>query len=75
MEKPRFFKSSHHSVERTKRKPLPSLFDSIILQYDLIRNYFHLEDLGKILVRGVQNQGDIAGHPALKEAYQLGAGI
>ena len=54
---------------------LPSLFDSIILQYDLIRNYFHLEDLGKILVRGVQNQGDIAGHPALKEAYQLGSNI
>lgn len=54
---------------------LPELFDSILVQYQLILNYFHLEDAGTILVRGVKDIGDIKGHKSLQEAYDLGASI
>lgn len=54
---------------------LPELFDAIKVQYQLILNYFHLEDAGMVLVRGVQNKGDIKGNTALKEAYELGLSI
>lgn len=54
---------------------LPELFDAIILQYQLILNFFHLEDAGMVLVRGVRDKGDIKGNPALKEAYDLGVSI
>ena len=54
---------------------LPELFDSIIMQYQLILNYFHLEDVGKILVQGVKDIGDIVDHPKLEEAYQLGLSV
>lgn len=51
---------------------LPELFDSIILQYQLVLNFFHLEDAGRVLVRGVKDIGDIKGNRALEEAYNLG---
>ena len=54
---------------------LPELFDSILVQYRLCINYFHLEDCGKILVRGVKEKGDIKSTNALKEAFSLGASI
>lgn len=54
---------------------LPELFDSIILQYNLILNFFHLKDEGMVLVRGVREKGDIKGNEALKEAYELGLSI
>ena len=54
---------------------LPELFDSILVQYRLCINYFHLEDCGKILVRGVKEKGDIKNTNALKEAFSLGASI
>lgn len=54
---------------------LPELFDSIIMQYQLVLNYFHLEDAGRVLVRGVKEKGDIEGNEALEEAYQLGLSI
>ena len=54
---------------------LPAVFDSIIAQYTLSLRYFHLEDLGMVLVHGVEKKGDIDGHPALDEAYQLGLTI
>lgn len=54
---------------------LPELFDAIILQYQLILNFFHLEDAGMALVRGVRDKGDIKENPALKETYDLGASI
>ena len=38
---------------------LPELFDAIKVQYQLILNYFHLEDAGTVLVRGVKDIGDI----------------
>lgn len=54
---------------------LPELFDSIKLQYQLILNFFHLEDGGMVLVRGVKDKGDIVKTDALKEAYTLGLSI
>lgn len=54
---------------------LPALFDSVITQYNLVLDFFHLEDLGKVLVRGVKDKGDIIGNPALEQAYELGKTI
>lgn len=54
---------------------LPELFDAIKLQYQLILNFFHLEDAGMVLVRGVKDKGDIKGNVALKEACDLGLSI
>ncbi len=54
---------------------LPKLFDAIILQYQLVLDYFHLEDAGRVLVRGVKDKGDIEGNSALKDAYEFGLSI
>lgn len=54
---------------------LPELFDAIKLQYQMILNFFHLEDAGMVLVRGVKDIGDIKGKDALKEACDLGLSI
>lgn len=54
---------------------LPELFDAIKLQYQLVLNFFHLEDAGMVLVRGVKDIGDIKETKALKEAYDLGNSI
>lgn len=54
---------------------IPELFDAIKLQYQLVLNYFKLEDAGMVLVRGVQDIGDIKNNDALKEAYNLGLSV
>ena len=54
---------------------LPELFDAIKLQYQLVLNFFHLEDVGMILVKGVKDIGDIQGTKALEEAFDFGASI
>ncbi len=54
---------------------LPELFDAIKLQYQLVLNFFHLEDAGMVLVREVKDIGDIKGKKALEEAYNLGVSI
>lgn len=54
---------------------LPELFDSILIQYRLLLNFFHLEDAGTVLVRGVKNIGDISGRIELQEAKELGRRI
>lgn len=54
---------------------LPNLFDPIKLQYQLVLDFFHLENIGMVLVRGVKDKGDIKGNEALKEAYELGLSI
>lgn len=54
---------------------LPELFDAIKLQYRLVLNFFHLEDAGMVLVRGVKDIGDIEKTKALEEACNLGASI
>lgn len=51
---------------------LPELFDSILVQYQLCLNFFHLEDAGHVLVRGVKDKGDIRNTDALKKAFELG---
>lgn len=54
---------------------LPNLFDAIKLQYQLVLDFFHLENIGMVLVRGVKEKGDIEENVALKEAYDLGLSI
>ena len=54
---------------------LPELFDSILSQYRLCLNFFHLEDAGQVLVRGVKDRGEIAATDALQKAYDLGNSI
>lgn len=51
---------------------LPELFDAILTQYRLCLKFFGMKDAGKVLVRGIKDKGDIAGHDSLKEAYELG---
>lgn len=54
---------------------LPELFDAIKAQYQLVLDFFWLEDIGMVLVRGVKEQGDIAGNAALKEVFDLGMSL
>lgn len=54
---------------------IPTVFDAIKVQYQSVLEYFKLEDAGMVLVRGVQERGDIEGNEALKEAYSLGKSI
>ena len=51
---------------------LPELFDSIKIQYQLVLNFFKLEDAGMVLVRGAKDKGDVRKTDVLDEAYQLG---
>ena len=52
-----------------------SSFEPILLQYQDILNHFHLEDMGRVLVTGAREKGEIKGKEALKEAYELGLSI
>ena len=54
---------------------LPELFDAILTEYNLCLNFFKLEDAGHVLVRKVNNKGDIKNTDALNEAYRLGCSI
>lgn len=54
---------------------LPNLFDPIKLQYQMILDFFHLENIGMVLVDGVKEKGDIMGNNALKEAYDMGLSV
>ncbi|MBR5362210.1 MAG: hypothetical protein IK134_02640 [Oscillospiraceae bacterium] len=54
---------------------LPNLFDPILMQYQMVLDFFHLQDCGKVLVRGVKDKGDIIGRPEMDAAYQLGRTI
>lgn len=52
---------------------LPNLFDPILMQYQMVLDFFKLESVGTVLVRGVKDIGDIENNSALKEANELGA--
>lgn len=54
---------------------LPNLFDPILMQYQMVLEFFKLESIGTVLVRGVNDIGDIDGNSALKEAYDMGVSI
>ena len=54
---------------------LPTVFDSIKLQYQLIIDFFKIENAGMVLAGCVDRPGDIAGSPALQEAFDLGASL
>lgn len=54
---------------------LPELFDSIKMQYQLVLNFFHLDDAGTVLVPGVREKGDIRETDALKKAYEVGLSV
>ncbi|MBR0511126.1 MAG: hypothetical protein IJJ81_00955 [Ruminococcus sp.] len=54
---------------------LPNLFDPIIMQYQMVLDFFRLESIGTILVRGIKDIGDTKGSSALKEAYDMGVSI
>lgn len=53
----------------------PFVFDAVIKQYELVCDYFHFEDKGRVLVGGVNDRGAIAQRDELKQAYQLGLSI
>ena len=53
----------------------PCVFDAIVRQYELIVDYFHFEDKGKVLVGGVNDKGAIAERKELQDAYNLGANL
>ena len=53
---------------------LPELFDAILAQYQLVLNFFHLEDVGKVLVRGAREKGEVSAED-LNQAYCLGRSI
>ena len=53
----------------------PCVFDAIVRQYELIVDYFHFEDKGKILVGSVNEKGAIADREELQLAYKLGNDI
>jgi multimeric flavodoxin WrbA len=54
---------------------LSNLFDPIIMQYQMVLDFFRLESIGTVLMRRVKDIGDIEGTSALKEAYELGISI
>ena len=54
---------------------LSNLFDSIKLQYQLVLDFFQLENIGMVLVRGVKEKGDIEGNEALNKAFEMGLSI
>ena len=51
---------------------LPDLFDSVLLQYQMICRFFNLEDIGTVLVSGAKEKGDVSHGDGLKRAYELG---
>lgn len=54
---------------------LPEMFDAIKVQYQLVLNYFKLEDAGTVLVRGAKEKGDVENTDGLEASYQLGTTI
>ena len=54
---------------------LPNLFDPIIMQYQMVLDFFKLESIGTVLVRGVKDIRDLEGHTALEEVYELGVSL
>ena len=58
-----------------QKDDMPELFDSILTQYQLCLNFFHIEDAGHVLVRGAKEKGGVRGTKAMEEAEALGRAI
>ena len=54
---------------------LPDLFDPIILQYRMILRFFHLEDIGMVLVPGAKDKGDVLATDGIRQAREMGERI
>ena len=54
---------------------LSELFDSILAQYELCLKFFKLEDMGRVLVRGAKDKGDVKNGDSLQKAFKLGQSI
>ncbi len=54
---------------------LPDLFDPILLQYRMILRFFHLEDIGTVLVSGAKDRGDVLQGDGIQRAFELGSSI
>ena len=54
---------------------LPELFDSILVQYELCLKFFKMEDVGRVLVRGAKDKGDVENGDSLQKAFELGQSI
>ena len=54
---------------------LPELFDCIIVQYELTRKHFGLDDIGKVLVRGAEAKGDVHKTDGVRQAFALGKNL
>lgn len=55
---------------------LPQVFDSIKLQYQLILNFFHLSDVGRVFAYGVKEVGDVDhSQSVLNQAFLFGKSI
>ncbi|MGN0194504.1 MAG: flavodoxin family protein [Pseudoramibacter sp.] len=50
-------------------------FAHALAYYEFLAQKLKWQDLGHVCAGGVNQIGDIAGHPALKKAYDLGASI
>lgn len=47
----------------------------MISYYETLAKFLNWTDIGQLVAGGVLEIGDISGHPALDEAYKIGAGI
>ncbi len=54
---------------------LPQLFDAIKMQYQMLLDFFHLEDAGMVLVRGAGKKGDVVKGDGPAKAFALGRSI
>ena len=54
---------------------LPQLFDPIKIQYQMLLDFFHLEDAGMVLVRGAGKKGDVVKGDGPAKAFALGQSI
>lgn len=54
---------------------IPNLFDAVKVQYQMVLDYFKIENAGMVLADKVKDKGDILGNKALEDAYNLGKNL
>ena len=54
---------------------LPDLFDPVILQYKMLLRFFHLENIGMVLVPGAKDKGDVLATGGIMQAREMGERI